>query len=162
METAPGDSSANLTRNLDAFSVPIAEVGHSNLAVSSDYEIYSEIGVNYSPEPTIYQKRRPIRQIMQNTKRNSPRVDRVKLRKVSVPPIPKVIPNQILDDVQLFDAYYRSLDSQSNSNIYVNSNDGHKRMSIKNLGRVFSSSSNQHKTLNSETQIYSNTAILDI
>lgn len=58
-------------------------------------------------------RRHTIRDIMQlaksNSSKNPPSIPTV--AKCVTPPLPKNIPNQILDDVQLFDYYYKNLNS---------------------------------------------------
>lgn len=58
-------------------------------------------------------RRHTIRDIMQLAKSNAPKPSRIipTVAKCVTPPLPKIIPNQILDDVQLFDFYYRNLNS---------------------------------------------------
>lgn len=58
-------------------------------------------------------RRHTIRDIMQLAKSNSPKHPTAvpTVAKCITPPLPKVIPNQILDDVQLFDFYYKNLNS---------------------------------------------------
>jgi hypothetical protein len=88
---------------------------------------------------------------MLRAKKNLPHVENIAPRKLSAPPIPKIIPNQILDDVQLFDAYYRSLDSvctSSDSNDQAESNASNKRISIKNISKVFMPRHSHHKNSN--------------
>lgn len=85
-------------------------------------------------------QRHTIRQVMLRAKKNLPHVENPAPRKLSAPSIPKIIPNQILDDVQLFDAYYRSLDSvctNSDSTEQIEPNNSSKRISIKNISKVF-------------------------
>ncbi|XP_070506349.1 calcitonin gene-related peptide type 1 receptor-like [Chironomus tepperi] len=93
-------------------------------------------------------QRHTIRQVMLRAKKNLPNMENVSPRKLSAPPIPKIIPNQILDDVQLFDAYYRSLDSvctSSDSNDQIESSNSNKRISIKNISKVFMPRHSHHK-----------------
>lgn len=52
-----------------------------------------------------------IRQVMLRAKSNLSHLDEIHPRKCSTPPIPKIIPSIILDDLQLFDFYYKNLDS---------------------------------------------------
>lgn len=98
-------------------------------------------------------QRHTIRQVMLRAKKNVPQVERMTPKKCSMPPIPKIIPNQILDDVQLFDAYYKSLDSlpassDSGDLHEANKDAQNKRISLKNIGRAFMPRHSQHKTLN--------------
>jgi hypothetical protein len=78
--------------------------------------IGSHNSISSSPEPCDIQKplesihRLTIRQVMQKAK-NLPQIEENSVKKCFTPPVPKTIPNQILDDVQLFDFYYKNLDS---------------------------------------------------
>ncbi|CAG9802842.1 unnamed protein product [Chironomus riparius] len=147
-------------RNDTAYSHWNDAVVYANSSVCYDNDIVYE-NISTLPEPykadnnenvnhsrNSSNQRHTIRQVMLRAKKNLPHVDNVAPRKLSAPPIPipKIIPNQILDDVQLFDAYYRSLDSvctSSDSNDQVESSN--KRISIKNISKVFMPRPSHHK-----------------
>lgn len=60
-------------------------------------------------QPSIFKHRKNIRDVMRRAKNDFPKkpIPEIQLN----PPLPKNIPNQILDDVQLFDFYYKNLNS---------------------------------------------------
>jgi hypothetical protein len=96
-------------------------------SVCYDNEIASISSISTAPEPyknhneVIYElpkavngsRRHTIRHIMMRAKNNNnlSQIEEIAPRKVSTPPLPKNIPAEILDDVQLFDFYYKNLDS---------------------------------------------------
>lgn len=55
-------------------------------------------------------RRHTIRHIMMRAKNNN-NVEEITPKRVTTPPLPKNIPTEILDDVKLFDFYYKNLDS---------------------------------------------------
>lgn len=89
-------------------------------------EIASISSISTSPEPhkncneVIYEvprssdgsRRHTIRHVMMRAKNNNlSNVEEIMPKKVISPPLPKNIPSEILDDVRLFDFYYKNLDS---------------------------------------------------
>jgi hypothetical protein len=92
--------------------------------------------------------RHTIRQVMLRAKSNLGQIEEIAPKKCCTPPLPKIIPNQILDDVQLFDFYYKNLDS-----IFINGDENSsgssnaapivpsaadKRSTFKAMGKMFS------------------------
>lgn len=74
-------------------------------------------------------RRHTVRDIMMNAKNNLPKNRRamsttLSITKCATPPLPKNIPNQILDDVQLFEFYYKNLNSVFINDSTENSNHG--------------------------------------
>lgn len=64
------------------------------------------------PRPIDSNRRHTIRHVMMRAKHNNiSNIEDIMPPKVITPPLPKNIPPEILDDVKLFDFYYKNLDS---------------------------------------------------
>lgn len=81
--------------------------------------------------------------------------------KCVTPPLPKNIPNQILDDVQLFDFYYKNLNSiyinEATPNIQtcIESDDSDGHASVKRISRMLSFGSDKAESLKKLSQLTS-------
>lgn len=158
---APSRLSINREEPLHSWQEVVACAKNS---VCYDNEIASISSISTAPEPykrndeVIYEfpktvhgsRRHTIRHIMMRAKNNNnlSQVEEIAPRKVSTPPLPKNIPPEILDDVQLFDFYYKNLDSifitdgtesiKTRSTDDTKNEDVEKRSSSSRISRVLS------------------------
>lgn len=128
----------------------------SSICDENIYTIEPQRSISSSPDPTTTksrlsmlghsthnldtpdQKRRhTIRDVMWRAKNNVPKTAPV--TKCVTPPLPKNIPNQILDDVQLFDFYYNNLNSVFISENPPNEHSNHETVkTVKRIGGILS------------------------
>lgn len=140
-------------------------------SVCYDNDIGSISTISNAPEPfknynePIYEvpkvgdgtRRHTIRQVMMKAKNiNLSAIEEVMPPKVISPTLPKNIPPEILDDVQLFDFYYKNLDSifigdgeNVTARSSISSEDPEKRVSGNRISRLLSFGQLPRSKLNS-------------